>query len=266
MSVTRAAGTAEVQGRLWGARARDWAEAHEAVQRPYYEEVLTVAGVGPGTRLLDAGCGSGLAAQIAAERGAQVAGLDASAPLLAIARERVHGSEFHEGELEELPFADDAFDVVTGFNSFQYAADPAAALREAGRVARPGGLIAVVTWGAPEDCEAAGYLRALGSLLPPPPPGAPGPFALSEPGALEALVAEAGLTPGASGEVAAPFAYPNLVTALRGLLAAGPAIRAIEHSGEPAVVHAVTDSFVPFVTSAGSVRMENTFRYLIATA
>ena len=62
-----------------------------------------------------------------------------------------------------MPYADASFDVITGFNAFQYAASPQAALAEARRVARAGGAIVVATWGLPEDCDAAGRLKALGA-------------------------------------------------------------------------------------------------------
>src|ERR671937_518267 len=243
-------GSAQVQGELWGARARDWAEVQEPAQGGLYGPVLDAAGVGEGTRLLDAGCGSGVAAAIAHERGARVSGIDAALPLVEIARERVPGAAFQEGELEELPYGDASFDVVTGFNSFQYAADPVRALREARRVIGNGGTVAIVTWGRPEDCEAAAYLKALGSLLPPPPPGAPGPFALSEPGALEELVAQAGLTPHAAHEVTTRWEYPDRDTALRGLLSAGPAVKAIDVGGEERVSEAVAESIAPFRTAS----------------
>src|SRR5690606_20885513 len=87
-----------------------------------------------GTRLLDVGCGSGVAAALALERGVEVNGLDATPELLAFARKRAPGAEFRHGEMEALPYPDDAFDVITGFNSFQYAADPVNALRASGRV------------------------------------------------------------------------------------------------------------------------------------
>jgi 2-polyprenyl-3-methyl-5-hydroxy-6-metoxy-1,4-benzoquinol methylase len=79
--------TSEVNARLWGARVRDWADLQKVLVRRLYETVLERAGVGAGTRYLDVGCGAGLAAEIAAARGATVTGIDASAPLLAIARE-----------------------------------------------------------------------------------------------------------------------------------------------------------------------------------
>lgn len=80
-----------------------------------------------------------MAAALSASLGATVAGLDASEALLEIARERTPGGDFRRGDLEALPFEDDSFDLVTGFNSFQYAGNAAQALREAGRVTRPGG-------------------------------------------------------------------------------------------------------------------------------
>jgi hypothetical protein len=56
-------------------------------------------------------------------------------------------------------------------------------MQEARRVARPGAPLVIVVFGKPEDTEAVAYIAALGSLLPPPPPGVPGPFALSTDGA-----------------------------------------------------------------------------------
>src|SRR5271169_1834632 len=110
--------TTEVHGRLWGARARDWAEFQEGKVRIMYETVLARAGLKPGMAYLDVGCGSGLAAQIAAKKGARVSGIDAAEELLAIARERTPKGDFRAGDLEELPYADKSFDIVTGFNSF----------------------------------------------------------------------------------------------------------------------------------------------------
>jgi hypothetical protein len=63
-------GTAEVQGALWGAAARDWSELNEPHCAALYEAVFDAIGVDGSTELLDAGCGAGLALQIAAKRGA----------------------------------------------------------------------------------------------------------------------------------------------------------------------------------------------------
>lgn len=131
---TRSVGSAATQGLLWSARARDWAEFIEPAGRPVYETVLRAAGVGPGKAVLDVGCASGVAAAVAAELGAQVAGIDAAPALIELARARVPSGDFCVADMEDLPFPDASFDVVTGFSTFQFAARPANALREARRV------------------------------------------------------------------------------------------------------------------------------------
>lgn len=256
--------TAAVQSHLWGMRAKDWAEVQEGMFAPLYEAVLNRGTIGAGAALLDIGCGSGLFCQQAAHRGARISGLDATTPLLEIARERVPHGDFRAGEMEALPYADRTFDLITGFNAFQYAADPASALREARRVARPEAAVVIGIWGKRDECEAAAYVAALGALLPPLPPGAPGPFALSVDGALEGLAAQAGLTATHMSDVACVWDYPDEDTALRGLLSAGPARRAIQHAGEAAVSGTVLKSIAPFKTAAGGYRLRNTARYLIA--
>jgi SAM-dependent methyltransferase len=233
---------------------------------PFYEAVFDALGLASGQRLLDAGCGAGLAMQLAAKRGARVTGFDASAGLLVIAAERVPDADVRQGDLEELPYPDDSFDAVTAFNSVQYAADPVAAVRELGRVAKPGAPVGLVTWGSAEQCETRVVLAAIGGLLPPPPPGAGGPFALSEPGKLEALAESAGLTPERAGDVPTPFIYADLETAVRAQLSSGPARRGIEHAGEQATRDALTASFAGSRQPDGSYRQDNSFRYLIARA
>jgi SAM-dependent methyltransferase len=254
----------EANGRIWGARAADWAQIQEQQCAAGYHAVFDKAPVGSETRLLDAGCGAGMALQLAADLGATVAGIDASAALLEIARDRLPGARLEQGDLEVLPFEDDSFDVVTGFNSFQFAADPMAALQEARRVAAPGGKVFIMTWGEPGSMEATAFVAALKPLLPPPPPGAGGPFALSEPGKLEELAARAGLTPREVFDVDSPWTYPDLATALRGLGSSGVAFKAAETSGQAALDAAHEAALAPFVQPDGGYRIGATFRILMA--
>ena len=265
-TATPATGTAGVNGPLWGTSARDWAEIQEGQVRAGYEAVLAHCGIGPGHDYLDAGCGAGMAAQMAAARGARVAGFDAAEALLAIARERVPDADFRVADLEQVPFADDSFDVVTGFNAFQFAGDPARALSEARRVARPGGRVVVLTWGQPDGMEAASIIAALRPHLPPPPPGAPGPFALSDEGRLRAFVAEAGLAPEDVVDVDCPWSYPDEATALRGFASSGVAARAMAHAGAEAVDAAHRAALAPFRQPDGSIRLGATFRFVVARA
>ncbi|MDX6628418.1 MAG: hypothetical protein QOH00_664 [Gaiellales bacterium] len=259
-------GTAQVQGQLWGAAAHDWATLAEPVQIPFFEAALDAIGIENGMRLLDAGCGAGLALTLAAERGAIVSGLDASAGLLEVARERLPEADLREGDLEALPYADDSFDAVTAFNSVQYASDPTAALREIRRVARPGARVAITTWGRPEQCEMRAVLGAIGSLLPPPPPGAAGPFALAAPGALEALVEAAGLTAERAIDVPTPYDHGDVDTAVRAHLASGPARRAIETAGLEETRAALVATCEQARREDGSVHFDNVFKVLVARA
>jgi SAM-dependent methyltransferase len=258
-------GTATIQGKIWGTRARDWAEVQERVAIPLYEAVLRKTSIGKGRSILDIGCGAGIFGGMAASLGAQVSGIDASESLIAIACERVPDGDFRIGEMEGLPYADRTFDLVTGFSSFQFAASPANAIKEASRVSRMG-IVVIAVFGKPEENDSSAYIAALGSLLPPPPPGAPGPHALSEDGALEALAIRAGMTPGLVATVECPWDYPDEKTALRGLLSSGPAIRAIQDKGEDVVRDVILNSLAPFKTTSGGYHLKNNFRYMIATA
>jgi ubiquinone/menaquinone biosynthesis C-methylase UbiE len=263
-SIATSPPTGTVNGRLWGARADEWSQLQESKVAPAYEAAFARAQLTSTTQLLDVGCGAGLAALIATRRGARVTGIDASEALLAIARTRVPGGEFHAGDIEQLPFADARFDLVTGFNAFQYAGNPARALAEARRVSRPGGHVVVTTWGRPEGMEAAQLIAALRPMLPPAPPGAPGPFALSDETTLRTFAVESGLQVIEVFDTDAPWEYADLPTALRALKSSGVAVRAIEFSGEPAVDDAHTQALGPFRRADGSYRVNATFRSLLA--
>ena len=258
--------TSTVNGRFWGSAAADWAAIQEPTCGPVYLETFDRVNLKVGTNYLDVGCGAGLAAQFAAQRGARVSGLDAAENLLAIARDRIPDGDFRLGELESLPFSDSSFDLVTGFNAFQYAASPAAALAEAKRVAKRGSHVVVVTWGKPEGMEAASLVAALRPLLPAPPPGAPGPFALSDETALRAFASLATLEPLEVFDVALPWQYANLATALRGLRSSGVAARAIENSSAGAVDEAHIEALKPFRQPDGSYKIGATFRCLVTRA
>jgi 2-polyprenyl-3-methyl-5-hydroxy-6-metoxy-1,4-benzoquinol methylase len=260
-----AMGSAQAQGQVWGVQARNWADLMEKMSLPMYHVILDKTNVGRGTRLLDIGCGTGMATQLAAKLGAYITGLDASEAEIVIARERVANGDFRCGEMEELPYADDSFDVVTGFNSLQFADNPLNALREARRVARPGGYIAMVTLGRTEDSEFSTTLKAVMACLPSPPPAAR-TFSLAEPGKLEELMEQVGLTMRVSGDVSCPFTYPDDETAWKTINSSGPLAAAVRAAGEETIKQAVLASLVPFKTPEGGYRQENLIHYVIATS
>jgi SAM-dependent methyltransferase len=139
--------TAPTEGPAWSAGALGWVEHWAGFAAPAREAVARAAGIEAGPSVLDVGCGSGELCELAASRGARVSGIDAAAELVEFARRRVPEADLRVGPIEQLPWPDESFDLVTGFNAFQFAADFVAALAEAGRVMRSGGRVAICNWG-----------------------------------------------------------------------------------------------------------------------
>jgi SAM-dependent methyltransferase len=164
-------GSASRWGSLWGARAEDWALSEDQ-QLPTYEAALRHVALALGWRVLDVGCGAGAFLRLVADRGAEPFGIDASDALIEIARARLPGADLRVGEMQDLPYDDGRFDLVTGFNSF-FADDMVAALREARRVARPGAPVVIQVWGAHERCQLEAMKTLARPFLPPRPPEAP---------------------------------------------------------------------------------------------
>ena len=249
-------------GRRWSAGAAVRAEHFADLSRPAWEAVLAVLEVGSGMAVLDVACGSGELAALARARGADVHGIDAAEAMITLARAAVPGADFRVGTLERLPWADAAFDVVTGFNAFQFAPDIVAAFAEAARVTRPGGRIAVCNWGGtgPQDLLTVTHdLQALApdaALVPRRPIG--------DPGVLEDLLESAALRPSAAGDVAVPYAPPDRPTLERGMFAAGNLGHVAQHLGAERACAALAESAAPFRHPDGSYLFHSTFRWVVA--
>jgi len=257
--------SAERSGRAWGARARDWGET-ELQQLPTYEAAIRRAGIGAGQTVLDVGCGSGVFLRAAADHGAAVSGLDASAALLEIARERVPDADLSQGNLQHLPYVDDAFDAVCGFNSFFFADDMVAALREAGRVAKPGAPVVIQVWGRPEAFDLRHMKQVLAGFTPPPPPGRLDATALWEPGTLEALATEAGLVPESAFDVRWAFEYANEQELTRAMMSAGGFGAIVGPERQDAARDAIVEALAVCRTPEGGYRVDNEWHSLIARA
>lgn len=262
---TRSTGSAARWGPLWGARPREWA-ASEEQQRPTYEAALEWVPVEAGDRVLDVGCGTGVFLGMALDRGAEPHGLDASEALLALARERVPGADLRAGDMESLPWPDDHFDVVTGFNSFFFAADLVAALREAGRVARPGRPVVIQVWGPPERNDLEAMKAIVRRYAPPPPPGAPEPPELWRQEVLEELARRAGLAPRDAFATAWAYEFPDASTLASRLMAPAGLASLVEPGEEEAVRAEIVETLAPYRAADGSYRLTNEFRFLVATA
>jgi SAM-dependent methyltransferase len=256
-------GSAPIQGALWGRHPDTWADGIEPQMRPLYEATLDALQPLAGVRLLDAGCGTGLALRLAADRGATVTGLDASAPMLDVASHRLPGTDLRVGDIESLPYDDATFDVVCAFNSVQYAADPANAVVELARVCRPGGRVTVGIWGDQDRCETEALFARLRSLAPPP-PGSHAPLACSDHGVIEGLLDKAGLILTGGDEVSCPLTFADHDHAWTAHTSAGPLQKVIDIAGAEAVRSVLTEVLEADRKPDGQLRQDNVFRYVTA--
>ena len=184
-----------VEGGLWALHA----DLLENVTARYDAALLDAAGIVPGSRVLDVGCGTGSVTRAAARRSAPgpVLGVDLSTAMIDVARARAAGlgnAAFARADAQVHPFPDAAFDVVVSRTGASFFGDPPAAFANIARATAPGGRLALLTWQAPERNEwFAEITSALaGRPLSGPPPGAPGPFALADPDTVIALLDGAG--------------------------------------------------------------------------
>jgi SAM-dependent methyltransferase len=122
--------------------------------------ILDLTSPRAGERLLDIGCGSGDHLNLFRKKGCDVTGIDPSALMLDLARQRLaHRAQFHEGRAEDLPFSDNEFDIVTLITALEFTDDPGLAVAEAIRVCR--GRIFIGTMNRYSPIGIQGRLRNL---------------------------------------------------------------------------------------------------------
>jgi SAM-dependent methyltransferase len=250
-----------VQAELWSSDPQGWAQAAEGRILPLYERVLERLRLDAGTRLLDAGCGSGLFAGLAARGGADVVGLDAAPGLVEYARRRWPAAGYVVGDLERMPFADGAFDVVTAFNSVLYAGDPRRALAEVARVTAASGRAVVTVGAGPEQAENAALINALAPREEVPDTSA---FDLADADAARDALLDAGFAAVTTTDIAFDVEFETEDHAVASQLPAGPVAAAVRHSGRPAVEAALRSFFAPRTREDGTVRMGLVFRCHLA--
>jgi SAM-dependent methyltransferase len=220
----------------WGRKAVDFATLSEPGNSREYLTIHHRLRVDAGDRLLDVACGSGLALEFAGIRGASGAGIDASPRLVAVARYRNPDADVRVGDMNELPWPDDSFDVATSFRGI-WGTTPGA-LSEIHRVLAPGGRFGLTVWGHIKASAGAWALAPFRLAAEPKVRNQATMVALGRPGAGEALLAEYGFVD--VERIAVPmvweFTDPELYA--RALAATGPAYEAMQNVGEAAFLEA----------------------------
>lgn len=239
----------------WSAVADDWGRYWGTFARPVWEPLLDAAGIGPGNRVLDVGCGSGELLEHLQDQGARPGGVDPAARMVELARARAVGADVRRGDVEHLPFDDAAFDAVLAVNAVQFADDLDDALAEIARVLVPGGVVGLAGWAERSRNDLDGINVALAEADDEDPPE-DGPLRL--PGGLAAVLADAGWEVLDSGIVPAPWTARNADDLVRGILFG---------EGEATVADlapVVVEAAAPFRRPDGGYRLLNAFRWAVA--
>jgi SAM-dependent methyltransferase len=188
------------EGAYWAEHA-DYFDRSVAV---YHERLLEVGAISEGDRVVDVGCGTGQTTRDAARAASAGAalGIDLSSRMLDYARRRaaeegLNNVTFAQADAQIYPFDPDAYDVAISRTAAMFFGDHVAAFRNIRSALRPGGRLVLVTW---QPLAFNEWIReifgalAAGRDLPAPSPGAPGPFALSDPDRVRSVLTTAGFT------------------------------------------------------------------------
>ncbi|MCB4802786.1 class I SAM-dependent methyltransferase [Methylorubrum populi] len=185
---------------LWS----EHADAYEAVFEPltdrFAQAAVAALGLAPGQRCLDVAAGAGGAALMAAREGATVLAIDAAPGMVDRIRLRAMRSglpvEAASMDAQALALDDGSFDAALSIFGIILCPDPVRALKEAARLVRPGGKIAIVTWTEPQNYELiTRLLAAIAAVRGPQPslPGTPAQLRFSDDAAFRTLFGSASL-------------------------------------------------------------------------
>jgi len=188
------------EGAYWAAHAEHFDRSIAAYHLPF----LDAAAIGTGEQVLDIGCGTGLTTRDAARRAPSggALGVDLSTEMISVARrlavaEGLGNARFERADAQIYPFPEGSFDVAISRTGAMFFGDMHAAFGNIARAIRGGGRLALLSWQPWPANEWVGELTAAlaaGRDLPAPPPGAPGPFALSNPDRVRQMLTTAGFT------------------------------------------------------------------------
>ena len=264
----------------WSTQGGSGAEHYQdflvpAMFAPFAESLVAQAGVGPGSRVLDVACGTGVVSRTAARAaapGGLVTGVDLGEPTLEIARahptdEGAVPIEYLQADATKLPVGDGAFDVALCQQGLQFVPERTSALKEMRRALTSGGRLAVATWTALESNPFAAVADALerhvgedkGQMLR-------SPFALSADD-LRAAVEQAGFTDIDLREETKDCTWASHPDFARRTIAAGPVaalFAAAPAEAQQAVADEVAERLAPNATPDGRLTMPMTTYVVLA--
>ena len=263
----------EIEG--WnGPVGQAWASFHNQLDRqiaPLGRVAMEAAGIGPGQRVLDIGCGCGeTTLEIARRIGTgEATGVDISAMLLQLAGQAAKAVgavnvQFLKADAQTDDLGQGVFDVVFSRFGVMFFDDPAKAFGNIRRALKPGGRLGFVCWRSPaENLYLTAAMGAARSVLPPSPPAtpnAPGPFGLADGERTRAILAEAGFADTAVEPFAQPIGDSDLEATVAQALNMGPLGSALRETNADDALRAkaadaVRGAYRPYLGADGKVRL-----------
>lgn len=251
---------------LWESVATNWIDRADYLEdrgAPVTKAMLERAAVTRTDDVLALADGAGGMALAVAPGARRVVSSDVVPSLVTAAQRRADERGFDNVtaqvvDIEDIPVADEDFDVVVCREGLMSAVDPPRAFSEVARVLRTGGRLVAAVWGQPDDNPWLALLMgAVGETVghPVPPPGMPGPFALCDEAHLARLVEGAGLVDFALDRVPVPFHSPSFeawwehTTALAGPVA--NIVRGLDADASAGLLARLRDAVAPYVTVDG---------------
>lgn len=250
-------------GEAWGSRANDWSCLYEHYAIDVLFALFTRLGVGPGTALLDIACGSGLAVRLADGTGAMVAGIDAAVDLVAVAHARTPTADVRVGSMYELPWDDGSFDTAVSVNGIWGGCE--AALVEAHRVLKPGGMLGISFWGPGPPLDIRTFFRVFAVHAPDEHRGSMRRLNdISSPGVAEEMLTATGFAVVERGARTSVIEWPEAEIAWRALSSLGPAVPALRTNDPELLRREVLGALEECRDERGVYRSRSDHQFVIA--